>query len=62
MGIRLSLLGFMIVVSSHSYVSAASHPLGRTTEQDSAYTLTVPVNEVSITSHVSDSQIGRAHV
>ncbi len=56
MGIRLSLLGFMLIVSSHSYVSAASNPLGRTAEQDSAYTLTVPVNEVSITFHVSDSR------
>jgi Ca-activated chloride channel family protein len=56
MGIRLSLLGFMLVVSSHSYVSAISNPLGRTTEQESAYTLTVPVNEVSITFHVSDSR------
>jgi Ca-activated chloride channel family protein len=56
MGIRLSLLSFVLLVSSHSCVSAASNPLGPTTGQDSAYTLTVPVNEVSITFHVSDSR------
>jgi Ca-activated chloride channel homolog len=55
MGIRLSLLGLVLVVSSHSNVSGTSNPLGQTTGQDSAYTLTVPVNEVSITFHVSDS-------
>lgn len=56
MGIRLSLLGLVLLVSSHSCVSAASNPLGQITGQASAYTLTVPVNEVSISFHVSDSR------
>jgi Ca-activated chloride channel family protein len=56
MGIRLSLLGFLLVISTHSCVSTAANPLEQTTGQDSAYTLIVPVNEVSITFHVSDSR------
>lgn len=56
MRIGLSLLGFVLVVSSHSFVSAAYDPLGQTTAQDSAYTLAVPVNEVSVTFHVSDAR------
>jgi hypothetical protein len=51
-----SLVGFMLVVSGQTYVPEISHALGRTPEQDSPYRLTVPVNEVSLTFHVSDSR------
>jgi Ca-activated chloride channel family protein len=55
MRIGLILLGF-IVVSWHACVSGISNALGGTRGQDTPYKLTVPVNEVSITFHVSDSR------
>lgn len=53
---RWSLLSLMLVVWTHPCVPATSDSAGRVTEQDGAYTLNVPVNEVSITFHVSDSR------